>query len=79
MARHKLVPGPIDIDVFGWELRSDEPYLIECHETFSASNERDLAMAKRWANDILGRRHTWRKVTEHRGGFTFEHYEAGAE
>jgi hypothetical protein len=77
MARFKLVPGPIDVDVFGWELRGIDTYLVECHENFSGSPERDLALAKRWANQIIGRRHTWTKVTEKRGGWTFEHYEAG--
>ena len=77
MARYTLTPGAIDVDVFGWELKGIDAYLNECHETFSDSPERDLALAKRWANDVTGSRHVWREVVEERGSWKFVHYEAG--
>jgi hypothetical protein len=77
MARFTLTPGPIDVDVFGWELKGLDTYLTECHETFSDSPERDLALAKRWANEVIGSRHVWREVVEQRGSYEFTHYEAG--
>ncbi|MDX3165834.1 hypothetical protein PV516_18790 [Streptomyces scabiei] len=67
---YKLTPTWIDPDVSGWELEGAKR---DCHETFSDIPERDLMLAKRWANEVIGRRRTWRRVEEERG---FEHYEA---
>ena len=68
---NKLTSMMIDVDVPGWELEGE---VRDCHEVFSESPERDLEKAKRWANQRIGRRLVWRRVTE-RG---FEHYEANA-
>jgi hypothetical protein len=67
---YKLTPMWVDVDVPGWELEGDKR---DCHEQFSEVPERDAMLAKRWANQVIGHRHTWRRVEE-RG---FEHYEAG--
>jgi hypothetical protein len=69
-ARYRLIPTWIDVDISGWELEGD---VRNCHETFSEMPERDAQLAKRWANKVIGRRHTWRRV-ENNG---LEHYEAG--
>jgi hypothetical protein len=69
--KNKLTPMMIDVDVPGWELEGE---VRDCHESFSESAARDLAKAKTWANQRIGRRLAWRKVVE-RG---FEHYEANA-
>ncbi len=71
MAWYKLTPTWIDVDMSGWELEAGKR---ECHETFSDIPERDLMLAKRWANQVIGRRRTWRRFEEQPG---LEHYEAG--
>lgn len=71
MAVNKLTPQMIDVDVPGWELEGE---VRDCHEVFSESQKQDEAKAKAWANQRIGRRLVWRKVTER--GFT--HYEANA-
>ncbi|GAA1111405.1 hypothetical protein [Streptomyces javensis] len=70
LAWYKLTSTWIDVDVLGWELEGGKR---DCHEQFSDIPERDLLLAKRWANKVIGQRRTWRLVVE-RG---FEHYEAG--
>ncbi|MFE2850598.1 hypothetical protein ACFXJO_05620 [Streptomyces lavendulae] len=62
-ARFKLVPGPIDVDVFGWELTGDRETgesLIECHESFHPADENaDIEAALDWADRIIGTRQNW--------------------
>lgn len=69
--KNKLTPTMIDVDVPGWELEGE---VRDCHEQFSDSTARDLAKAKTWANQLIGRRLVWTKAVE-RG---FEHYESNA-
>ena len=60
--KNKLYPTMIDVDVPGWELEGE---VRDCHECFSESYARDLAKAKAWANQRIGRRLVWREVVEH--------------
>lgn len=69
--KNKLTPGMVDVDVPGWELEGE---VRDCHEQFSESTRQDLAKAKAWANQKIGRRLVWHEVKER--GFT--HYEANA-
>lgn len=77
--RFKLVPGPIDVDVPGWELTGDRPsgeHIIECHELFHPTDENaDIEAALDWADGIIGTRQEWKHIRE-RG---FDRWEAGAE
>ncbi|MFL4496505.1 hypothetical protein ACJ6WD_35485 [Streptomyces sp. VTCC 41912] len=76
--RYKLVPGPIDVDVFGWELTGDRPsgeHITECHESFHPHDHTaDVEAALQWANGVIGTKQVWTHVTD-RG---FDHWEAGA-
>lgn len=76
--RFKLVPGPIDVDVFGWELAGDRETgeaLIECHELFHPSDgNADIEAALDWADRIIGTRQDWTH-TRVRG---FDQWEAGS-
>ncbi|MFE6274477.1 hypothetical protein ACFVQ9_37485 [Streptomyces goshikiensis] len=77
--RFTLVPGPIDVDVPGWELTGDRTtgeHVIECHELFHPHDENaDIEAALTWADGIIGTRQVWTHVRE-RG---FDRWEAGAE
>ena len=76
--RYKLVPGPIDVDVFGWELtgyRTTGEYIVECHELFHQHDDNaDIEAALDWADGIIGARQTWFHIRE-RG---FDRWEAGS-
>ncbi|MEU8967066.1 hypothetical protein AB0C89_35955 [Streptomyces sp. NPDC048491] len=76
--RYKLVPGPIDVDVPGWELTGDRPSgerIVECHEVFQPHDgTADVEAALQWANGVIGTKQVWTHVTD-RG---FDHWEAGA-
>ncbi|MFJ6348652.1 hypothetical protein ACIQKB_04145 [Streptomyces sp. NPDC092046] len=76
--RFKLVPGPIDVDVFGWELTGDRltgEHICECREFFHPHDENiDIEAALDWADGIIGARQTWVHVRE-RG---FDRWEAGS-
>ena len=75
--RYKLVPGPIDPDVPGWELTGDKEtgeYITECHETFRPDDQdADIEAALTWAEQIIGAAQKWVHVRE-RG---FDRWEAG--
>ncbi|GGO98273.1 hypothetical protein [Wenjunlia tyrosinilytica] len=76
--RFKLVPGPIDVDVPGWELTGDRvtgERIVECHELFHPRDENaDIEAALTWADGIIGARQVWTHVRE-RG---FDRWEAGS-
>ncbi|WP_329103249.1 hypothetical protein [Streptomyces sp. NBC_01439] len=75
--RFKLYPGPIDVDVFGWELegdREDGTPVRDCHEVFHPTDfDADVEAAMDWAEQVIGTRQDWRHVRE-RG---FDRWEAG--
>ncbi|MEW1551341.1 hypothetical protein [Streptomyces tsukubensis] len=75
--RFTLVPGPIDVDVPGWELTGDRTtgeYIVECRGLFHPHDENaDIEAALDWADGIIGARQNWIHVRE-RG---FDRWEAG--
>ncbi|NEC32212.1 hypothetical protein [Streptomyces rubrogriseus] len=78
LPRYKLVPGPIDVDVFGWELTGDRPsgeHIVECHETFHPQDHAaDVEAALRWADRVIGSKQIWTHVSDRD---RMEHWEAG--
>lgn len=75
--RFTLVPGPIDVDVFGWELTGDRTsgeHVVECHELFHPHDDNaDIEAALTWADGIIGTKQVWTHVRE-RG---LDRWEAG--
>jgi hypothetical protein len=60
---HTLTPGWVDVDVYGWTLKTDD-YETHCNTDIDTDTLADDLEAQAWADQIIGVPQTWQRISE---------------
>lgn len=74
---HKLTPGWLDVDVYGWELHTDDGD-THCNADIPTDTLADDLAAQTWANGLIGTAQAWQRVSEG-PRYGWYHFEAEAD